>query len=137
MASNLTNKGQEIAVAGATAPTGGVANLAVALRLYDGTSLPTKSGVGFNQLVAGNGYPAGGWPISRADWTLTLSGGDRRITLAQRNLVAAGPISLLAGAYIVNAAGEVLAWWETASLYNMFAGDTIRIDLFLQALPSA
>ena len=137
MAANLTNKGQEIAIAGSTAPNGGIANLAVALRLYAGTSAPSKSGAGFNQLVAGNGYPVGGWVISRASWTLTLSSGDRRATLSQISLTASGPISLIAGAYMVNAAGEVLGWWETAALYNMFAGDTIRLNLFLQSLPSA
>jgi hypothetical protein len=135
MANNLTNLGQEYCLLGTNTPNGGIANLAAFIRLLAVGSVPDKNGSGFNQVAAGNGYPAGGFAISRPNWTLVLQSGDNLIRLVDILITAAGgSIPNIAGAYIVNAGGLPLGWWERSAL-TLASGDSLLLDdLTIKAL---
>ena len=63
MASSLTYQGEEYALIGDGASDGSIARLATAVRLYDSTSSPSKTGtegVEFVEVANGNGYTTGG-----------------------------------------------------------------------------
>lgn len=136
MSNSMTNRGQEYALYGTATPNGGLANLITAIRLYAVGSTPNKNGTGFNQVASGNGYPVGGFAVSRANWTLVLLGLDQAIRLGDISLTAAGgPISNIAGAYAVDGAGNVLCWWERAAGLTLNSGDVVLLDdLTLKAL---
>lgn len=129
MAAKLTNKGQEAMLYGTATPNGGLANLAAAIRLYDGTSTPNKNGTGFVQVTAGNGYAAGGTVITRGNWTLALDSGDNKLTLNDIVITASGGnIANVAGAYLVDAANNVLAWWERVAPATLAPGEVLTLD---------
>lgn len=132
----MTNKGQEYALHGTAAPNGGLANLITAIRLFAVGSTPNKNGSGFTQVAALNGYPAGGFAVTRANWTLVLLGLDQAIRLADISVTAVGgSISHIAGAYAVDGAGNVLAWWERSPALTLAPGDSVLLDdLILKAL---
>lgn len=123
----ITNKGQEYALLGDGSADGSIARKAVAVRLYvTDTPAPAKDGTGFTQ-PSGGGYAEK--VISVADWTLALDAGDQKITLGDQVWTAAGgSISNIAGAYIVDAAGNALAWWERASQISIISGDQLTIS---------
>lgn len=124
MANSLTNLGQDYALKGDGAD-GSLARLATALRLYDNTSTPAVDGTGFVEVANGNGYTTGGIAIGVGDWTLSTDAGNRKSTLADQVWTASGgSISNIAGAYLTDAGGNVLAWWERVSAITIASGDT-------------
>jgi hypothetical protein len=127
MANSITNMGDEIALYG-NAGDGSIARVATRLKLMLGTSTPNVNGTGFNQVPTGNGYPANGWAITRANWTAITLGGRRAVQLADHLLtVSGGSIANIAGAWIEDASGNVLAWWERPAV-TLAPGDTLPID---------
>ena len=129
MANALTNKGQELALMGTATPNGGIANLATAVKLFAAGSTPNKNGTGFNEVASGNGYPVGGFLITRANWVLLLLSGDQAIRLNDILVTAVGgPIANILGAYIVDAGGNVLGWWERATSVTLAPGDDLLLD---------
>ncbi len=124
MANSLTHKGEELAL---KKSPGSVAYLATAVRLFTGASAPDKDGTGFSEVANGNGYTTGGQVITQANWTYTAL--TSKITLADQVWTASGgSIANVRGAYIVNAGGDVLAWWELTSAITLASGDTITLD---------
>jgi len=121
-----TYKGEELEIYG-TASDGGFSRLATKLKLYKNTSTPAKDGTGFVQVVNGNGYTTGGKTISRANW-LYLSG-PSRITLDDQVWTAGGgTIPDIAGAYLTNAADEVMAWWARDTVLTLLDGESVTAD---------
>lgn len=126
MANSLTHKGEELALKSPTS-TGSIARIATAVRLFTGTSAPDKDGTGFTEVANGNGYTTGGKSITEANWTYTAL--TSKITLADQVWTASGgSIENVKGAYIVNAGGDVLAWWELTTAITLASGDTITLD---------
>lgn len=117
MANSMTQMGQTYALYGTATPNGGIANLAAKLKLMSGASTPNVNGTGFTEVASGNGYPSGGWAITRASWSLVTIGSSKGIQLANQPVVASGGnIPNVAGCWVEDASGNVLAWWErTAS----------------------
>lgn len=134
MSNSLTNMGQQVALLGTATPNGGIANLATKLKLMSGSSTPAVDGTGFVEVAAGNGYPSGGWAITRGSWSGGLIGSNYAITLADQAVVASGGnIPNVAGAYITDVSGNVLAWWER-SASTITPGDDVTIhDLTIGA----
>lgn len=129
MANSFTNKGQELMLFGTAAPNGSIANLGTKIKLYDNTSVPVKAGTGFVEVANGNGYTTGGQALVRADYSLSLVGGNQVITVANKLWTASGgAISNIAGAFLTDASNNVLAWWERSSSITIGAGDTITLD---------
>jgi len=129
MASSLTNKGEELALYGTATPNGGLANLISAIKLYSSTSTPNKNGTGFTEVAAGNGYPVGGYATTRANWTWSVVSGNGKIVRADINVAASGgSIPGIGGAYAINAAGDVLGWWERTSPITLAPGESINFD---------
>jgi hypothetical protein len=124
MANSLTSLGQDYALKGDGAD-GALARLATALRLYDSTSVPVWAGTGFVEVANANGYTTGGISIGVADWTLATDSGNRKMTLGNQVWTAAGgSIADILGAYLTDAGGNVLAWWERPSAITIASGDT-------------
>ncbi len=135
MASSLTNLGQEYMLMGTATPNGGIANLGVALRLYDNTSTPDKPAAGFVEVANGGGYTTGGIAVVRADWTMSLVTGNEQIVLSDKVWTASGGgIANIAGAYLTETGGAVLAWWERSTAITLAAGDTLTGHLLTIAL---
>lgn len=127
MASYFTTAGIDACLKGG-ASDGGFARLAARLRLYDSTSTPNINGTGFAEVANGNGYVTGGVAITQAEWTAETSG-NRRIRLADKMWTAAGgSIANVSGAYITDAVGNVLAWFEEASAVTVLNGDTFTVQ---------
>ena len=131
MANSLTYKGEEIALKRPAAPSdkGSVAYAATHVRLFEGTSVPDKDSLVmvFDEISDGNGYTTGGKTITEADWTYDSD--NSKITLADQVWTASGgSIESIAGAYIVNAGGDVLAWWELTGPITLASGDDITLD---------
>jgi hypothetical protein len=125
MANSLTYKGEETMLKGDGAD-GSIARLAVAVRLMDGSSTPSRDGTGFVEVANGNGYVTGGKAIVVGDWTYTAQ--LSKIVLADQVWTAAGgTIPSIRGAYIVDSANNVLAWWER-SLLTLQNGDDLTLD---------
>ncbi|MFN3925628.1 MAG: hypothetical protein ACK4K6_18625, partial [Pseudarthrobacter sp.] len=108
------------------ASNGALARLATHLRLY--TAAPTKAGGGTE--ASGGGYAA--IAISVVDWTFTPSpgvGNPMQIKLANKVWTATGTIANVAGAYITDASGNPLAWWErSGGAVTLANGDTLTAD---------
>jgi hypothetical protein len=121
-----TYKGEELEIYG-SASDGGFARMATKLKLYKSGSTPAKDGTGFTEVDPGYGYTTGGKAVSRANWAY-LSG-PSRITLADQVWTAAGgSIPDIAGAYLTNAADEVMAWWERTPPLTLLDGESITAD---------
>ncbi len=129
MANSLTNKGQEYCLYGTATPNGSLANLGTKLKLYDSTSTPNKNGTGFVEVANGNGYTTGGVAIVRADYALSLDTGNQKVQIADKVFTASGGSILnIAGAYLTDAADNVLAWWERSAAITIASGDTLTLD---------
>lgn len=127
MANSLTNLGEEYGLIGDGSGDGSVARKGATLRLYDNTSTPAKDGTGFVEVATGNGYAAKA--ISVSDWAFSVLGGNGRIQLADQTWTASGGnIANIAGAYLADSGGNVLAWWERPSAVTIAPGDTITAD---------
>jgi hypothetical protein len=143
MANHLTHKGQDYMLFGdgTSSPNllgGSIARLATAVRLYTSASTPNKDGTGFTQVANGNGYATGGSAITVDEWTLETNSGDRQIKLDDVIVTASGGnIENIAGAYIVDTDGNVLAWWERSLATTLVAGDSITLDDLTIKLQSA
>lgn len=124
MANSLTHKGEELAL---KKSPGSMAYIATKVRLFKGTSAPDKDGTGFNEVADGNGYTTGGKTIDEADWTYADL--TSKITLADQVWNASGgSIENVKGAHIVNAGGDVLAWWELPAAITLASGDSLTLD---------
>lgn len=122
MANSLTYAGEENMLK-KVASAGGIAAVATHLRLYANTSTPSKAGDLFTE-VTGGGYAAK--TIVTGDWTYAEV--SSKITLDDQVWTAAGgSIANIAGAYITDVGGDVLAWWERAVL-TLGDGETITAD---------
>jgi hypothetical protein len=133
MANALTNLGQEIALFndqnGANTNNGGIVKSAARLKMYKNTSTPNKNGTGFNEVDNGNGYTTAGVAITPSDWTMSVVGGNAQVQLADKTWTAVGgQIANIAGAYITDADGRVLAWWERATVMTLNDGDSTTAD---------
>lgn len=128
MAGSFTNLGQDYCLYGTSPTVGGLANLATAIRLYTAASTPAKDGTGFTQIASGNGYPAGGYTIVKANWTQVTLSGDRGIRLADQVVTASGgSIPSFGGSYLVDASNNPLAWWPLASPVILAPGEYITL----------
>jgi hypothetical protein len=124
MANSLTHKGEELAL---KKSPGSIAYLATAVRLFKGDSAPDKDGTGFNEVADGNGYTTGGQAIDETDWTYSAL--NSKMTLADQVWNASGgSIENVKGAYLVNAGGDVLAWWELTTAVTLASGDDLTLD---------
>jgi hypothetical protein len=122
----LTYLGQQYALRGnGVGTTGGLYNLATQLRLYLGNATPSPSGTGFNPVTPGNGYAP--WPITGGDWIVGVVSGAYRITLTTRSVIASGLIANIAGAYLLDAANNPLAWWERSPV-TLQPGGVLVLD---------
>lgn len=128
MASYLTNLGKDAVLKGHSSD-GAFARLAAALRLYTTDSTPAVDGSGFVEVPTGLGYPAGGIAIDTTQWTLESFSGKRRIRLNSLSFIATGgSLDNIAGAYITDAQGNVLAWFEHGVPITILNNDTFTVD---------
>jgi len=110
--------------------TGGIANNAVALRLYQTSSTPQINGQGFVEVASGNGYTTGGIPITKANWTVSQGASGQQIVLADQSWSASGgTIPNVAGAYLTDVGGNVLAWWAFAAPLTVPNLGTLQVHL--------
>jgi hypothetical protein len=129
MANSLTNDGEEFALFGDGVGDGSIARLATAVRLFDSTSTPAKNGTGFVEVANGNGYVTGGQAITVADWTFSVVSMNGQIVLDDFVWTAVGGnISNIKGAYITDASGNELAWWERTTAVTLTPGDSLTVD---------
>lgn len=136
MPGQYTYKGEGYALIG-NGSDGSLARLTTRLKLYRSSSTPAKDGSGFTEVANGNGYLTGGLPIVVGNWTLKTPP-PARIQLADQSWVAAGgSIADVAGAFITDAAGDVLGWAEAAEVRTYAAGETILVDDLTFGLQSA
>ena len=124
--SSLTNPGEQACLKGS-----GFSNTAAKLKLYDNTSVPTKSGVeggAFVEVANGHGYTTGGQAIVDANWTASLVSTTKQIALATFTWTASGGnIANIAGAYITDSSNNVLAWFSRPTL-TALSGDVITVS---------
>jgi len=122
---SLTRKGEEYAlkdVLGAGAS--GIAHAATELRLFTSASTPAKTGLGFVEVATG-GYVAK--VIAAVNWTYDAA--NNKITLADQTWTAAGTtMDNIAGAYLTDVGGNVLAWWERSPAVTLQIGEDITAD---------
>lgn len=112
----FTTFGFSAALKGTGTPNGSIANIATAIKLYTSASSPAKDGTGFTEVANGNGYTTGGIAITTADWGYSFDGTNGNLLLASKTWTASGGnIANVAGAYITDTSGNVLAWWDRAS----------------------
>jgi hypothetical protein len=123
----ITNKGQEYALLGDGSADGSIARKATHVRLYVTGTVPDKAAGSATWVEAsGGGYAAKA--ISVADWTLALEGTNQKITLADQIWVASGgAVANVAGAYITDTGGNVLAWFERATPITIISGDQLTV----------
>ena len=130
MASSLTYQGEEYALIGDGASDGSIARLATAVRLYDSTSSPSKTGtegVEFVEVANGNGYTTGGHAIVVGNWSY-LSAPSRLVLADQVWTASGGSIANIAGAYVVDTSDNVLLWFERSSPVTLADGESITLD---------
>lgn len=102
----LTNAGEQSSL---DAP--GFRHAAVGLRLYSSASVPVKAGTGIVQVATANGYAP--ITLTTSDWVYSVVSGVGRVTMVDKVWTASGgSIPNVAGAYVVDSSGNVLAWWE-------------------------
>jgi hypothetical protein len=136
MANSLTNYGQEVALLsdtnrtlGSATNAGGLGNLGSNLKLYADGSTPNVNGAGFTEVTNGNGYATGGIALSSASYTLsTVSGSVQAVIADQTWTASGGSVSNIAGVYLTDASGNVLAWWERSAALTLTSGDTLVAD---------
>jgi len=130
MANNTTNLGQRIALGVEAGAGGGIVGIATSLRLYTSSSTPSKDGTGFVEVPDGNGYSTGGIAISESDWVSSLDGGNEQVQ------ASGGTIANVAGAYIADGSGNVLAWFpRPGGAVSIGAGETITVrDTTIKAI---
>lgn len=133
MPSQLTYKGELACLLG-NGTDGGLARLATAIKLYRSTSTPAKDGTGFVEVANGFGYTTGGIAITVANWAATTPP-PQGAKLDDKSWVATGgSIADVAGAYLCDAAGDVLMWAESTEVRTYAAGETILVDDLTAAL---
>lgn len=124
MAASWTYFGFQMALIG-NGSNGGLGRVATKARLYLSTSTPNiDQTVGVWNEVVGGGYTARS--ITATDWTYTPN--PSRIVLTDIIWSLTGSLSGVAGAYITDALGNVLAWWEKTPIVNPNAGDLVLLD---------
>lgn len=146
MANSLTYYGQAVCLfkdirtitnftTGSTTNTGGFAKIAARLRLYLATSSPNKDGGTFNEVAYANLQIDGSSPavysaitIAEADWTTSTTNGNFEIKLNDMGWLATGAVANIGGAYITDANGNVMAWFERSSPVTLASGDKIIAD---------
>lgn len=147
MANSLTYYGQAVCLfkdirtipnfaTGNTTNAGGFAKIAARLRLYLATSNPAKSGGAFTEVTYTNLLQIDGSspavytsiPISETDWTTGYASGNFEIKLTDMGWLATGVVSNIGGAYITDANGNVMAWFERATPVTLSSGDKIIAD---------
>ena len=124
-ASALTNLGQTYALYGTSTPNGGISNLVTHVKLYTGASTPNVNGTGFTEVANGNGYTTGGIAISRSSWTNSLVSGNQTLLLADQTWTATGSIANIAGAYLTDGSGNVVAWFDVGYITNLPTGNVL------------
>ena len=106
---------------------GGIVKQGVSLRLYTSASTPQKDGSGFTEVASGNGYSAK--TLNSGSYTLTVVSANVRATIADQVWTASGgQILNIGGAYLADADGNVLCWWERTSALTLNPGETITAD---------
>lgn len=143
---SLTNYGQIVALfdddrtilpgltAGTPATQGGIAHIADAVGLFDGTSTEDKAADTANWVAPTGGGYTGDVTITKdgaaPNWgTPTVASGDVTMTLANNVWTAgAGGMAAVGGANIQDEEGNVLAWWERSSDIALALNDTITAD---------
>lgn len=102
------------------------------LRLYTSDSSPGEGGDGFVEVPEGNGYSTGGYELASdgSDWDLSEVSGVWRATLVSDHYWTAsgGAIENIAGMYITDDAGSVLAWWGRSEPVTLQQEDTLRVS---------
>ncbi len=124
----ITNKGQEYALRGDGTSDGSLARKAAFVHLYVSGSVPHKVAASATWTEAtGGGYTAK--PISVLDWTLSLDAGDQKIALPDQVWqITLTPMPNVLGAYLTDAAGNVLAWFERSTAITVIAGDQLTVS---------
>lgn len=143
MANFLTRKGVETCLkiasgAGTSVGESGLAYAGTQIILMHSSSTPVvnpsdatygaigASGKDFFEVATGNGYTSGGITIDETDWTYDAA--NNRITLADQSWTASGgTIAGIAGAFIANAANQVLVYW-TRDATTLADGATFTLD---------
>lgn len=117
MASSMTLMGEQYSLGDLAG--GGLTIAATQLVLYDSSSVPNVDGTGFTMVTPGNGYSI--IDITYEDWEASLDTGTghRKVVLkpgGNEPVITAdgGPIPTIAGAAILDADDNVLAWWARA-----------------------
>jgi hypothetical protein len=128
----LTNLGEQVATMGndtVTPTDGSIARSAKHVKLYTSASVPSKAGTGFVEVANGNGYTTGGQAIAVSDFTFSVVGSNGQIKLADKVWTASGGnIADIAGAYMTDVSGNVLAWWARATPVTLTPGDSLTLD---------
>ena len=114
---------------GVSGNIGGFAQVAAFLRLYTTATTPSKNLATSFVEASGGGYAA--LPIVEANWTLELISSNMQIRLADQTFTAsAGVIADVAGVYITDASGNVMAWLERSAPFTLLLGETVIVDDF-------
>lgn len=133
MANSLTNEGQGVALGkGSTGVVYGIVQASTRLKLGTDATTPLKDGTGFTEVANGNGYVTTGLAITQANWSTSLSGGDRQVILDTSGpfqwTASGGTIANVKIAYITDASARPEAWWERSTVVTLNSGDTITAD---------
>jgi hypothetical protein len=121
-----TYYGEEVQLLGGSGD-GGFARMATKLKLYTSASSPAKDGSGFVEVANGNGYTTGGQSIARSNWAYTSA--PSKIKLDDFVWTASGgSIADIAGAYITDVSGNVMAWWERTTPLTLLDGESVTAD---------
>lgn len=117
----FTYAGQNAALFGA-----GLSYVATRLACYSSASTPAEAGTGFTE-VSGGGYAR--ITISHANWSSIAVGAHRGIQLADEVFTAVGgSIADIAGCYLLDSGGNVLAWWARTSVLTLADGEFMTVD---------
>lgn len=148
MTASLTNYGQRVALhkdnrnaplVGTPTGLGGIIKVATRIKLYTSASVPGKAdsqatpgGGAFIEVANGNGYTTAGLALIEADWTYSVVGGNAQYQLTDKQWNAiGGQVLNVAGAFITDADGNVMAWWERGSTVTLNDGESIKADDFV------
>lgn len=124
MTASWTYYGFQMALMG-NGTNGGAARIAAFARLYLSTSVPNiDETVGIWNEVSGGGYAARA--ITHADWTYTPN--PSRIVLVDLIWPFSSALTGVAGAYITDSLGNVMAWWDKIPVFNPNPGDMVLLD---------
>lgn len=124
MAATLTDFGKIAALNG-----GGFAANATRVRLYSVASNPDAFGNGIVEVATGYGYTIGGISVSVNAWAIESGSGFVQLRLAGCTWTATGgTIQDVAGAYITDEAGKVLAWIPRSTPASIPNGSTVSAN---------